>query len=173
MSASGRVTRRRFVQAGLGVLGAGAPLGYAPAILKSQESRPAMPQGVAAGDVTDGRAVVWSRTDLPGRMRDESSTTDRFENAWRRTGPAALESTDFTSRIVLTDLPSDQRLFYRVTYQDLSDLKSISEPQIGSFRTPASAGGRRNVTLAWSADTVGQGWGINPSWGGLRLYETM
>jgi len=173
MSASGRVTRRRFVQAGLGVLGAGAPLGYAPAILKSQESRPAMPQGVAAGDVTDGRAVVWSRTDRPARMLVEYSTTDRFENAWRRTGPAALESTDFTSRIVLTDLPSDQRIFYRVTYQDLSDLKSISEPQIGSFRTPASAGGRRNVTLAWSADTVGQGWGINPSWGGLRLYETM
>ena len=27
--------------------------------------------------------------------------------------------------------------------------------------------------MAWSADTVGQGWGINPEWGGLRLYETM
>jgi alkaline phosphatase D len=29
------------------------------------------------------------------------------------------------------------------------------------------------VTLAWSADTVGQGWGLNPEWGGLRMYETM
>ena len=30
-----------------------------------------------------------------------------------------------------------------------------------------------DVTLAWSADTVGQGWGINTEWGGLRLYDTM
>jgi alkaline phosphatase D len=42
----------------------------------------------------------------------------------------------------------------------------------GSVATPPSPG-RRDVTLAWSADTVGQGWGINPEWGGLRLYETM
>jgi alkaline phosphatase D len=25
----------------------------------------------------------------------------------------------------------------------------------------------------WSADTVGQGWGINPAWGGLKIYETI
>ena len=37
---------------------------------------------------------------------------------------------------------------------------------------PATAAAR-DVTIAWSADTVGQGWGINPDWGGLRLYETM
>jgi alkaline phosphatase D len=29
------------------------------------------------------------------------------------------------------------------------------------------------VTLAWSADTCGQGFGINPEWGGLRMYETI
>ncbi len=29
------------------------------------------------------------------------------------------------------------------------------------------------MTFAWSADTVGQGWGINTAWGGLRMYETM
>ena len=29
------------------------------------------------------------------------------------------------------------------------------------------------MTLVWSADTVGQGWGINPEWGGLRLYDSM
>ena len=122
-----------------------------------------MPEGVAAGDVTDGRAVVWSRADRPARMLVEYATTEKFENGWRRTGPAALESTDFTARIVLTDLPADQRIFYRVTFQDLADLRAVSEPRIGSFRTPPSAAARRDVTLAWSADTVGQGWGINPS----------
>jgi len=173
MAASGRITRRRFVHAGLGVLGTAAPFGYAPAILRSQDSRPALPQGVAAGDVGDGRAVIWSRTDRPARMVVEYATTDKFENTLKRTGPAALESTDFTSRLVLTDLPADQRIFYRVTYQDLSDLRAISEPQSGSFRTQPTPKGGRVVTLAWSADTVGQGWGINPSWGGLKLYETM
>ena len=132
-----------------------------------------MPQGVASGDVTDGRAVVWSRSDRPARMLVEYSTTDRFETVLRRTGPAALESTDFTARVVLTDLPPDQRIFYRVTFQDLADLRALSEPQIGSFRTPPTLAARRDVTLAWSADTVGQGWGINPAWGGLRLYDTM
>jgi alkaline phosphatase D len=86
-------------------------------------------------------------------------------------GPAALETSDFTSRIVLTDLPAGQRIFYRVLFQDLSDLRTWSEPVVGSFSTPGSV--PRDVTVAWSADTVGQGWGRNPEWGGLRMYDTM
>jgi alkaline phosphatase D len=132
-----------------------------------------MPQGVAAGDVSSGRAVVWSRADRPARLVVEYSTSDTFASAARRVGPAALESSDYTARIVLTDLPPDQRIFYRVLFQDLSDLRTWSIPQVGSFRTPAAAGTSRDVTLAWSADTVGQGWGINKEWGGLRLYDTM
>ena len=167
-----RVSRRQFVRTGLNACAA-VQLTGAPAIVKSDAARPAMPQGVASGDVTDGRAVVWSRSDRPARMLVEYSTSDRFETVLRRTGPAALESTDFTARVVLTDLPPNQRIFYRVTFQDLADLRALSEPQIGSFRTPPTLTARRDVTLSWSADTVGQGWGINPSWGGLRLYDTM
>ena len=132
-----------------------------------------MPQGVAAGDVSSGRAVVWSRADRPARLVVEYSTSETFASPARRVGPAALESSDYTARIVLTDLPPDQRIFYRVLFQDLSDLRTWSIPQVGSFRTPAAAGANRDVTLAWSADTVGQGWGINTEWGGLRLYDTM
>src|SRR4029450_13816568 len=109
----------------------------------------------------------------PARLLLHYCRTESFEHAWRRTGPPALESTDFTARIVLTDLPANQRIFYRVTFQDLADLRAMSVPIGGSFQTPPSAYARRDVTLAWSADTVGQGWGINPSWGGLRLYDTM
>jgi alkaline phosphatase D len=162
-----RISRRAFVRNGLGVCAA------FPAIIQSDSNRPAMPQGVASGDVMPGRAVVWSRTDRPARMVVEYSTTDTFTNVLRRVGPAALDSSDFTARVVLTDLPPGQRIFYRVHFQDLSDLRSLSVPQIGSFRTPAVADPQRDVTLSWSADTVGQGWGINPDWGGLRLYEAM
>jgi alkaline phosphatase D len=167
---STRISRRAFVSRSLT---SSLAASFFPAIIQSDTNRPAMPQGVAAGDVTDGRAVVWSRTDRPARMLVEYSTTDRFETVLRRTGPAALESTDFTARVVLTDLPSNQRIFYRVTFQDLADLRAVSVPLVGSFRTPPPASARRDLTLAWSADTVGQGWGINPGWGGLRLYGTM
>jgi alkaline phosphatase D len=71
----------------------------------------------------------------------------------------------------LTGLPDGQRIFYRVLFQDLYDLASWSEPVLGRFSTPPGA--PRDVTLAWTADTVGQGYGINPDWGGLRLYRAM
>ena len=32
---------------------------------------------------------------------------------------------------------------------------------------------RRNLRFVWSGDTAGQGWGINPDLGGMRIYETM
>ena len=143
-----------------------------PAIVKAQSARPQMPQGVAVGDVAAGRAIVWSRCDRPGRMFVEYSTTEAFRDVRRVPGPSALESSDFTTRTVLTGLPDGQRVFYRVLFQDLADLRSWSEPVLGSFTTGFTAGGR-DLTLAWSGDTVGQGWGINPDWGGLRLYEAM
>ena len=148
-----------------------APTSGAPAIIAAPGSRPSAPFGVAAGDVSGGRAIIWSRADRSARMFVEYSTTDRFADVRRVRGPAAIESSDFTSRVVLSELPAGQRIFYRVLFQDLSDLRGWSEPVTGSFNTPASA--PRDVTVAWSGDTVGQGWGINAEWGGLRMYDTM
>ena len=31
----------------------------------------------------------------------------------------------------------------------------------------------RDINIVWGGDTAGQGWGINPEWGGMRIYETM
>jgi alkaline phosphatase D len=101
----------------------------------------------------------------------EWSTSESFADVRRVSGPAALEDTGFTAKVDLTGLPGGQRISYRVLFQDLEDLSRWSEPVAGRFSTPAAS--RRDVTLAWTADTVGQGWGINPEWGGLRLYETM
>ena len=156
------MNRRTFLQ-----LAGGAML--SPAIQIT--NRPTTPSGVASGALGGGRAVIWSRTDRSARMFVEYATTEAFTDARRVRGPAALETSDFTSRVVLTDLPAGQRVFYRVTYQDLADLRTWSEPAAGSFNTPSKT--PRDISIAWSADTVGQGWGINPEWGGLRLYETM
>jgi alkaline phosphatase D len=168
--------RRTFLRRSLGsaaAVGIRALRGQAPALVGAEGARPALPQGVAAGDVTAGRAVVWSRADRASRMFVEYSTTERFDNVRRVRGPAALESSDFTARVVLTDLPPGQRIFYRVLFQDLADLRAWSEPVPGAFSTPPGPDRPRDVTIAWSADTVGQGWGINPDWGGLKLYQPM
>ena len=62
-------------------------------------------------------------------------------------------------------------MFYEVDFLDLSDLKTTSEPVRGSFVTPPA--GKRDLRFVWSGDTAGQGWGINPDLGGMRIYETM
>jgi len=160
--------RRRFL--GRAAAAAGGVLA-GPALLTPDTARPAIPSGVSAGDVTAGRATVWSRTDRPARMVVEYATTDSFADARRVVGPAALEDGGFTARVELSGLPSGQRIAYRVSFQDLTDLKTWSLPAAGSFRTPPERGG--DVLLAWSADTAGQGWGINPEWGGMRLFETI
>ena len=127
-----------------------------------------------AGDVSGRRAIVWSRTDRPARMVVEWSTRESFADPSRIVGPAALPETGFTARVDLDGLPGGQTIFYRVTFQDLGDLRSWSLPAPGRFRSAPDAGqATRGVRIAWGADTVGQGFGIDASRGGMRTYETM
>jgi alkaline phosphatase D len=165
-------SRRGFLRS---VAGAGAGLllpRRAPALVTPDDARPAVAQGASVGDVRGDRAIVWSRTDRPARMIVEWSTKESFEDVRRVVGPAALEDTGFTTRLDLTGLPAGQRISYRVVFQDLSDLRTLSSPVSGFFKT-APADGRTGTSLAWTADTVGQGWGINPDEGGLVAYESM
>jgi alkaline phosphatase D len=166
--------RRHFLERTLAapaILAAWRAARGAPAIVRAEGSRPLVAQGAAVGDVVPGRAIVWSRADRPARLVVEWDTADSFRNARRVTGQVASEATGLTARLDLTGLPAGQRIVYRARFQDLADARAWSEPVGGSFRTPSLAAA--DVTVAWSADTVGQGWGINPEWGGLRLYETM
>ncbi len=101
----------------------------------------------------------------------EYDTTEAFRNTSRITGPAAIETTDFTARVDLSGLPAGQKIFYRVTFQSLEDLRSYSEPVTGSFNTQPST--RRNVSFVWGGDVCGQGWGINPDLGGMKIYRAM
>ncbi len=143
----------------------------APAVVTPDRMRPGMPYGVQSGDVTGERAIVWSRTDRPARFMVEWATNDALRDARRVVGPAALAERDFTARVDLTGLPAGQQIFYRAVFQDLANPKVTSEPTTGRFRTPPAA--RRTVTFAFSGDEAGQGWGINPEWGGMKMYEVM
>ncbi len=144
----------------------------------STTARPQLLQGVQSGDVMADGAVVWSRADRPARMIVEYATTESFSDAKRIEGPHALEATDFTTRLRIRGIAPGQTVFYRVSYLDLGDYKTVSAPAAGRFRTPGGGGGGStaaigDVSFVWSADTVGQGYGINPDIGGMTIYEAM
>jgi alkaline phosphatase D len=169
------MNRRRFVQLATGAAAAVAmhprTFAQAPALVPSDRLRPLLPSGVQVGDVTAGRAVIWSRADRPARLMVEHADNERFRGATMIEGPAALEDSDFTARIDLGGLTPGEMLFYRVRFESLAHPGASSEPITGRFRTAPRD--RRRVRIAWSGDTVGQGWGINAEAGGLRTYETM
>ena len=143
----------------------------APAIVRAQSARIAAPYGVQVGDVVGDRAIIWSRTDRPARMRVRWATTESMAEIAGGAITHVVEDRDFTGKIELGSLSAGQRIFYEVDFLDLADLKGRSEPLRGSFVTPPA--GKRNVRFVWSGDTAGQGWGINPDFGGMRIYETM
>ena len=169
------VTRRQAVQAlslGTAIAVSQRAFGQAPAVLMGAGARPVVTDGVASTLVGEDAAVVWARADRSARLVVEYATSDSFAGARRVVGSAALESSDFTARVHLADLPRGQRLFYRVLFQDLADVRRWSEPSVGQLTT-APAPGTRNVSLVFSADTVGQGWGLDPAHDGLRTYASM
>jgi len=166
------VSRRQLLASGAGLAGLLAA-GRAPAAIVREAARPATLQGVSSGDVSQGRAIIWSRTDRPARMLVEWSTSERFADATLVRGPDALETTDFTAKLDLGPLPLGERIYYRVQWQDLGDLKTLSEPATGSLVMPPAADAAHDLTVVFTGDVCGQGWGIDPARGGLSIFETM
>jgi alkaline phosphatase D len=81
----------------------------------------------------------------PCALLVDLSFDEQFNDAYRIIGPHALETSDFTTRQDLTGLESGSEAFVR----------------------------RSDLRFQWGGDTAGQGWGINPTFGGMKIYETM
>lgn len=178
-------SRRQFIKqtsamAGLAAAGA-LPLQVRAGSLSS--ARIEAPYGVQAGDVLADRAVIWCCADRPARMWVELADNPDFANARKLRGPAALPEAGLATKLDVTGLQPDTRVFYRVYFEDLLETGSASEAVIGSLRTPPRQDlidparligkNRRSVRFLWSGDVAGQGWGINPAFGGMRIFETM
>jgi alkaline phosphatase D len=138
--------------------------------IAAAQARPQLSDGIQIGDPLRDRAIVWARADRSSRLLVEYDTTESFQNIQRVRGPLATAGSDFTARVDVLGLPPDQKIFFRAMFES-QDGRSTSEPSTGSFRTAPD--GRRDVRFLWSADTVGQGFGINADLGGMRIYETM
>lgn len=131
-----------------------------PALAAAQSDRPRVDWGSMTGDVTADRAILWARTDRPSRMEVEIA-------GQVIPAPYALEDSDFTARVDIPGLTGE--VDYTIRFRSLAS-GALSEPLKGHFRLPAAG---RNVRFLWSGDTAGQGWGINPEFGGMRIYESM
>jgi alkaline phosphatase D len=141
------------------------------AVITSERFRPKNGWGIGSGDVTPEGAVIWSRADRPSNMMVEWAVDAAFRTAQPVAPVECLDATDFTGKIALKGLPSGREIFYRITFESLWDGAQSSSTE-GHFRTPDITG-NRPVSFAWSGDTVGQGFGINPKIGGMYIHRSI
>ncbi len=148
-----------------------ALIGQAPGIITSDRDRPRIDYGVSAGPSGPDRAIVWAHVDRPSRLIVEYATTSNFAGARRVRGATATATTGLNAHAEIGGFRPGQHVFYRVYFEDISGPRSRSAPIDGHFRTAPAAG--QPVRITWSADVCGQGWGIDTSRGGMRLFKTM
>jgi alkaline phosphatase D len=173
---SNSIGRRKFIQYSGATLGgvalSGGVSNFAFSMITLDSARPQLQQGIQIGDVTASKGLIWSRSDRPSRMFVEYSYHENFQQSWTLNGPYALEKSDFTARLDLTGLAPDRDVFLRVGFQDLSNDRVLSEIVTGHFKT-APILRSRDLHFLWGGDTAGQGWGINPDFGGMKIYTSM
>jgi len=165
------LTRRRLLTTATAATALSAFGGIARPYLSRAADRPLITHGVQSGDVSIDSGVIWARADRPARMLVEYASTESFKDARHGAYVDALPESDFTAKTLLEHLPAGQDIFYRIRFQDLASPTLAGDPVVGRFRTaPAD---RRSISLAWSGDTAGQGWGIDEARGGMRCYATV
>ena len=125
-----------------------------------------------AADLAGDRAILWARADRPARMMVEWATTESFADA------RTLRGARGPRRRRLRRQARPRRPAARPEDPLPRDAWSTSPTASSSAsRSPAASGprprSRQNIRFVWSADTAGQGWGINPAWGGMKIYEAM
>ncbi|MBB6568670.1 alkaline phosphatase [Kribbella sandramycini] len=159
---------RRQLLAASSVAGVALALPEAATASVVRRDRPALPSGIMSGDVTANSAVVWSRTDRKARLVVDLTSHGRFDRAIRLRGPVTGPDADYTAQLPLKGLRPGQRYDYRIAFEDAYGRRG--ESQAGSFVTP---GRNRGVSFVWTGDTAGQGYGINPDFGGMIAYKAM
>src|SRR4029450_11742601 len=111
------LSRRSFI-ATAGAAGIVGASGLALPYYSRASQRPAFTHGVQSGDVDASSGMVWTRTDRPSRVMFEISSRAIFPTATRLAPLDTSPASDFTVKRLLTDLASDQDIFYRMTAAD-------------------------------------------------------
>src|SRR3979409_941204 len=163
------LTRRQLLVRSASTVALAGLGGLARPYLSRAADRPQITCGIQSGDASSDSAGVWARADRPARMQVECSTVESFKTIIRAASADALPEQDFTSKVLLEGLPPGQDIFYRLRFEDIGASGINGESKVGHFRTAPTDKG--SVSFVWSGETTGQGWGIDPSRGGMRTYK--
>ena len=150
------ISRRELAPLAAPQLGRAAA--QAPAIVTADAMRVDVPYGVQVGDVI-GRPRDRLEQGRPGGA-DAGALGHHREHGRRRGGAdrrCARGPRLHRPRSTSPACRPGSAIFYEVSFLDLADLKSRSEPVRGSFVTPPAS--ERDVRFVWSGDTVGPGLG--------------
>lgn len=129
-----------------------------PAASPNEHAKPNAPlvltHGIAVGDVTDKRAILWTRANRSAMMharvyrsRDGVMVQEKIVAV----GP----NTDYTGKVLVNALEPRQRYHYDIWLSDEEDNHKTPK-QRGHFLTAPSQDDQAAVTFAWSGDLGGQ-----------------
>ena len=166
------MNRRQFLKKSAAGWALAGSVPHLPAITRGSNAWPAITHGIMTGDVTPDSAMVWARASRPSRMRVNVFADPEYKvQIGRISGSAALADTDYCSKAYLGNLKAGQRYFLQVEFQSFDDVSVFGESVSAEFSTPSDD--YSDVSLCWSGDTAGQGWGIDLDRGGMQSYASM
>lgn len=137
----------------------------APAALPhTQPSPPAPPpaqrastakltHGIASGDVSDTKAVIWARADSPTTL-EVMYWPAQDERAAKRVSMMASPEADLTATVTLSELTPGTHYLYKVWVKGAQS--ALTGALTGEFKTAPEANAAQPVTFAWSGDLGGQ-----------------
>src|SRR5882762_3828365 len=115
------LTRRQVLVRSASTIALAGMGGLAAPYPSRAADRPQLAGGIASGDVSTDSAVIWARADRPARMQVECSSVESFETILHASSADALPDRDFTSKLLLDDLPPGQDIFYRVRFEAIGE----------------------------------------------------
>ena len=141
-----------------------------PHLITNESQRPLALWGSMVSEVTQKGAIIWSRVDRPSQMVVKWSLDPDFKVSETLPAVSALPQNDLTARVLIRKLPPGRRVFYLIYFESFLHENARSLPIYGEFSTPPNDLYSR-VRIAWSGDSFGQGYGINPQFGGVKIYD--
>ena len=139
-------------------------LALAALVVPAQAGAVSFPEGVASGDVTSTRAVLWTKTDTATNIKVEGWTNAELS------GPKAFQgkmktsaARDHTVKIDQGGLTPNTQYWYRFKKdEEVSD--------VGTFKTAPASNVSADVDFTWSGDSDGfKVNGVNP----FNNWETL
>ncbi len=120
------------------------PLGHNP-----RDPQPStLPNGIAAGDVTQNSVVLWARSTVTGALRFDVSSDPSFASVQKSASEIVSNSLQ-PVRTLITELWPATTYYYRTT-------DAAGTQLIGTFRTAAALGARTGLHFGVTGDWRGE-----------------